>query len=65
MSLHTRLFVGNVPENISQDELQKAFSSYGQIVNVDLKNKSNAESDQKKFAFITLSASNYEVESCE
>ncbi|KAL0820570.1 hypothetical protein ABMA28_006417 [Loxostege sticticalis] len=64
MSLHTRLFVGNVPENISQDELQKAFSSYGQIINVDLKNKSNAESDQKKFAFITLSASNYEVESC-
>ncbi|XP_063830598.1 probable RNA-binding protein CG14230 isoform X2 [Ostrinia nubilalis] len=65
MSSHTRLFVGNVPENATQDDLLKAFSSYGQlIINVDLKNKSNTESDQKKFAFITLSASNYEVESC-
>lgn len=65
MSSHTRLFVGNVPTSANENDLQEAFSSYGQIINVDLKSKSNTETDQNKFAFITISASLYEIESCK
>lgn len=62
---HTRLFVGNLPENTEQNDLREAFSSYGEIVNVDIKKKSDSEDGQKKFAFITLAGSHYEIESCE
>lgn len=61
----TRLFVSNLPDNAEENDLREAFSAYGEITNLDLKCKSNNESkDQKKFAFITLSGSNYEIESC-
>ncbi|XP_014365898.2 probable RNA-binding protein CG14230 [Papilio machaon] len=64
MSFHTRLFVGNIPKSLSESDLREAFTSYGEIINLDLKQKPGAENDEKRFAFITLSASNYEVESC-
>ncbi|XP_013162495.1 PREDICTED: probable RNA-binding protein CG14230, partial [Papilio xuthus] len=64
MAFHTRLFVGNIPKSLSESDLRGAFTSYGEIINLDLKQKPGAENDEKRFAFITLSASNYEVESC-
>ncbi|KAM3963179.1 nucleolar protein 8 [Aphomia sociella] len=64
MSSQTRLFVGNLPENINENELRTAFSVYGEIINFDLKSKTSNENEKKKFAFITLAATNYDVESC-
>ncbi|XP_023939228.2 nucleolar protein 8 [Bicyclus anynana] len=65
MALNTRLFVGNLPDNFNEHSLREAFSSYGEITNFDLKCKPGIENDNKKrFAFITLSASNFNVESC-
>ncbi|XP_045777106.1 nucleolar protein 8 [Maniola jurtina] len=65
MALNTRLFVGNLPENLNEDALKEAFSSYGEITNFDLKCKPGLEADNKKrFAFISLIASNFNVESC-
>lgn len=64
MSINTRLFVSNLPENVDQSDLINTFSAYGEITSVDLKSKTNAPDEQKKFAFITLSASNYDIESC-
>ncbi|XP_013137403.1 PREDICTED: probable RNA-binding protein CG14230 [Papilio polytes] len=64
MSFHTRLFVGNIPKSLSENDLREAFTSYGEIINLDIKQKPGAENDEKRFAFLTLSASNYEVESC-
>lgn len=65
--MSTRLFVGSLPDNTEENDLRTAFSVYGQITNLDLKTKpSNNESkEQKKFAFITLSGSNYDIESCK
>ncbi|KAL4701996.1 hypothetical protein ACJJTC_010924 [Scirpophaga incertulas] len=61
--MSSRLFVGNIPNNLSENDLRDAFSQYGQVVNIDLKSKPGAENDSK-FAFVSLSAGNYEVESC-
>ncbi|KAJ0174076.1 hypothetical protein K1T71_010222 [Dendrolimus kikuchii] len=62
----TRLFVGNLPDNAEANDLRAAFSAYGEITNLDLKTKSsnNELKEQKKFAFVTLSGSNYNIESC-
>lgn len=59
-----RLFVGNIPENTNQRDVAAAFSTFGEIVKLDLKSRNEGD-NQKCFAFVTLSASNYEVESCK
>nr|XP_034835705.1 probable RNA-binding protein CG14230 [Maniola hyperantus] len=65
MALNTRLFVSNLPDNFNEQALKDAFSSYGEITNFDLKCKPGLETDNKKrFAFISLIASNFNVESC-
>ncbi|XP_068620081.1 probable RNA-binding protein CG14230 isoform X1 [Battus philenor] len=61
---HIRLFVGNIPEHLNDNDLREEFSSYGEITNLELKSKADVENDRKYFAFITLSASNHAVESC-
>lgn len=65
MAFTTRLFVGNLPDSLNENALRKVFSSYGDITNFDLKTKPGTENDKKKFAFITLSASNFNIESCK
>ncbi|CAG9563942.1 unnamed protein product [Danaus chrysippus] len=64
MASATRLFVSNLPENIDNNSLKDIFSSYGEVTNFDLKSKPGVENDKKTFAFVTISASNYNVESC-
>ncbi|XP_050550638.1 probable RNA-binding protein CG14230 isoform X6 [Spodoptera frugiperda] len=60
----TRLFVGNLPENTEEKELYSAFSHFGEITSVDLKCKPGDTKESKKFAFVSLSADNGNVESC-
>ncbi|XP_059060755.1 probable RNA-binding protein CG14230 isoform X2 [Achroia grisella] len=64
MSLQTRLFVGNLPESTNENEIRSAFSVYGKITNCDIKSKTSNDNQQKLFAFVTLSATNYDIESC-
>lgn len=61
----TRLFVGNLPENTSETELRSAFSEYGEITTLDLKKKAADDNESKKFAFVSISGSNYNIESCK
>ncbi|KOB75649.1 50kDa lectin [Operophtera brumata] len=60
----TRLFVGNLPENTAESDLRSAFSSYGEITTLDLKTKTANGNEIKKFAFVSLSGSNYNIEAC-
>ncbi|XP_072942908.1 probable RNA-binding protein CG14230 [Epargyreus clarus] len=60
----TRLFVGNLPDRVNANELREAFSAFGEITGLDIKTKSAVENHKKPFAFVTLSASNYDIESC-
>lgn len=61
----TRLFVGNIPDNAQEEDLVSAFSAFGQITNLDLKSKVESRNESKKFAFVSLSAQNIDVESCK
>lgn len=61
----TRLFVGNLPENTSENDLRSAFTSYGEITTLDLKTKTATGNESKKFAFVSLSSSNYSIEACK
>lgn len=63
----TRLFVGNLPDNTSENDLRSAFSSYGTITTLDLKTKTGTGTgnESKKFAFVSISGSNYDIEACE
>lgn len=63
--MSTRLFVGNLPEDTSENDLRTAFSSYGGISALDLKTKSATGNESKKFAFVSLSGSNYDIEACK
>ncbi|XP_045501949.1 probable RNA-binding protein CG14230 [Colias croceus] len=64
MTSITRLFVGNLPENANEKLILNAFSSYGDVTNIDIKCKPDPESDKKRFAFVTLSTSENYIESC-
>ncbi|CAG4947379.1 unnamed protein product [Colias eurytheme] len=64
MTSTTRLFVGNLPENANEKHILNAFSSYGDVTNIDIKCKPDAENDKKRFAFVTLSTSENYIESC-
>ncbi|XP_045522592.1 probable RNA-binding protein CG14230 [Pieris brassicae] len=64
MDSNFRMFIGNLPENSSEKDLSSTFSSFGEIVNIDIKYKPDAESDKKKFAFVTLFTSEYKVKAC-
>lgn len=61
----TRLFVGNLPVHTEETELHSAFSAFGQITTLDLKSKPADGNASKKFAFVSISASNTDVESCK
>ena len=61
----TRLFVGNLPGNAEANDLHSAFSVFGEITNLDLKSKPGDGNESKKFAFVSLSADNVNVESCK
>lgn len=63
MGIGTRLFVGNLPENLDEKALRDVFTDFGVVTNLDIKTKQN-ESNRQKFAFITLNSSLHDVETC-
>lgn len=66
MSHDTRLFVGNLPDNADEYALRQVFSPFGRITNLDLKSKVPVDTNTaKRFAFVTLSATHNDIESCK
>lgn len=57
----TRLFVGNVPRNTSEQELQSEFGFYGVVKSVEIKQKTEDE----HFAFVNIQIEERLVEKCE
>ncbi|XP_026729516.1 probable RNA-binding protein CG14230 isoform X2 [Trichoplusia ni] len=60
----TRLFVANLPANIKDEDLISAFSIFGKVTNLDLNVKTEAGKELTKFAFLSLSAPNADVQTC-
>lgn len=57
----TRFFVGNIPSNTSEQDLQSEFGYYGVVNSVEIKNKNENE----KFAFVNLQIEDRLVEKCK
>ena len=57
----TRLFVGNVPANTSENELQAEFGFYGVVKKVELKKKN----DEDYFAFVNVEIDDRLVDKCK
>jgi RNA recognition motif-containing protein len=57
----TRFFVGNIPENTSEQELQAEFGFYGLVNKVELKKKNETEN----FAFVNVQIEDRLVDKCE
>lgn len=57
----TRFFVGNVPANTSEDDLQAVFGYYGVVDKVELKKKNESE----HFAFVNVQIEERLVEKCK
>lgn len=59
--VETRLFVGNIPLNTSEQDLQAEFGHYGYVNSVEIKSKNEDE----KFAFVNLQIEERLVEKCK
>lgn len=57
----TRFFVGNLPANTSEQDLQSEFGYYGVVNRVEIKKKG----DDENFAFVNLQIEERLVEKCE
>lgn len=57
----TRFFVGNVPANTEEHELQAEFGYYGVVNKVELKKKNETE----HFAFVNVQIDERQVEKCK
>lgn len=57
----TRFFVGNVPTNTTEEDLQAEFGYYGVVNKVELKKKNETE----VFAFVNVQIEERLVEKCE
>lgn len=57
----TRLFVGNVPPNTTERDLQSEFGFYGVVSSVEIKQKHENEN----FAFVNIQIEERLIEKCE
>lgn len=66
MSKSHRLFVGNLPPNIIDQELKNEFASYGSVKTVEVKHKRNAEDEiTNTFAFIQIDIDGQSLKQCK
>jgi RNA recognition motif-containing protein len=60
-----RLIVKNLPLSINDSKLKKLFQEYVTINNVDLKEKKNIDNNTNKFAFISVSTTDQNLQTCK
>lgn len=67
MSKTERLFIGNLPDNIVDQELKNEFASYGSVKNVEVKVKRNPDTGAvvNTFAFITIDIDGHSLRQCK
>ena len=65
MSESKRLFVGNLPDDISDAEVRSQFKNYGQITSLEIKSKKAADGSViSTFAFVDLVVSPSQLSQC-
>lgn len=65
MSKTHRLFVGNLPVNIVDQELKNEFGTYGTVKSVEVKHKKNQDDEiANTFAFIMIDTDGFSLKQC-
>lgn len=66
MAKSFRLFVGNIPQGTSEEELRTEFGAYGVVESVEVKTKANALSGTADtFGFVSLKTEDRIVTQCK
>ena len=66
MDGHKRLFVGNLTYGITDNEVRREFSKFGEISNLEIKNKKSGDgSGVSTFAFLDLTISEVRLAECK
>lgn len=63
----TRIFVGNLPADIAENEVEQEFGAYGTVNRVEVKHKRDPVSDEimSTFAFVTINITDTLLDQCE
>lgn len=56
-----RVFVGNLPPDITQTDIRKRFSKFGNVLSVEIKHRS----DSSSFAFLDFKTDEDKLNSCK
>lgn len=60
-----RLFIKNLPLNISETRIREIFGKYVTINNIDLKEKKDLDDRINKFAFINVTTTDTKLHTCK
>lgn len=64
--IEKRLFVGNLPLNISEKKIKKKFSGYGNVLDVEVKHRKDATDNViSTFAFVNIQADIANLNDCK
>ncbi|XP_026474153.1 uncharacterized RNA-binding protein P16F5.06-like [Ctenocephalides felis] len=66
MATNRRIFVGNLPTDINEDDIRHEFSAYGNVTNVEIKQKKDNlnEGQANTFAFINMDIDTWSLNKC-
>lgn len=65
MEKEHRLFVKNLPLNINEAKVEELFGKYLTLKNIDLKEKKDIHDKINKFAFINVTATDKQLNTCK
>lgn len=66
MTSNKRVFVGNLPPNVGEDDIRQEFSAYGDVTKIEIKEKKDVlNGDQvNKYAFININTDTWTLNKC-
>lgn len=64
MEVSKRLFISNVPENVTNSELEEKFGKHGKVTSVKINQRKNTSGNQLFFAYINLDINNVNLQKC-
>ena len=60
-----RLFLGNLPDGVGENDIRKRFDRFGQVSSVEIKvKKINDGKESSTFAFVELATSALQLDQC-
>lgn len=62
-----RIFVGNLPHEVTREDILRKFKQYGNVESVEIKTKNDTSSGQvlATFSYVNLSTDNDTLANCE